>query len=222
MPVLPTIERETGANPAHSLIFLHGLGADGNDFAPIVPELVVPGWPAVRFVFPDAPVRPVSLNGGMPMRAWYDLKSLSVDGEQDEAGIRQAIDWADALIAREAERGIAPDHVVLAGFSQGGAIALAAGLRHAQKLAGIVALSTYLPLHEQTAAELAEANRATPIFQGHGLADPVVVPPLGDMTHAWLDDHGYAVERHTYSMGHQVIPAEIADLRDWLTLRLGG
>ncbi|HEX7341988.1 MAG TPA: alpha/beta fold hydrolase [Rhodanobacteraceae bacterium] len=220
--MLPTVERETAPHPIFSILWLHGLGADGNDFAPLVPELVASDWPTLRFVFPHAPVRPVTVNGGMPMRAWYDIAGIDIASRQDEAGIRASIAEVETLIARETERGVPADHVVLAGFSQGGAIALAAGLRHAQRLAGIVALSTYLPLHELTAAELAPANRITPIFQGHGAADPVVAPQLGTLTHDWLHAHGYAVDRHTYPMAHQVCAEEIADLRAWLSARLQG
>lgn len=218
--MLPTVEHETAVNPTHSIIWLHGLGADGNDFTPIVPELVAPDWPALRFVFPHAPTRPVTLNGGLSMRAWYDIAGVDIASKQDEEGVRASIAAVETLIAREAERGVAANRVVLAGFSQGGAITLAAGLRHAEPLAGIVALSTYLPLHEKTAAELSAANRTTPIFQAHGEADPVVAPALGTMTHEWLRDAGYHVNRHTYPMGHQVCAEEIADLRDWLTPRL--
>ncbi|MEO8746648.1 MAG: alpha/beta fold hydrolase, partial [Rhodanobacter sp.] len=171
---LPTVEHETGTNPTRSIIWLHGLGADGNDFAPIVPELVDPAWPAVRFVFPHAPVQRVTINNGMPMRAWYDITGVDLLARQDEAGVRQSIDAVTALIARENERGVPDERIVLVGFSQGGAIALAAGLRHAQTLAGIVALSTYVPIHPTLAAERSSANAATPIFWGHGSADTVV------------------------------------------------
>ncbi len=220
MSLLPCVEQETASSPAHSVIWLHGLGADGNDFAPIVPELVAPDWPALRFVFPHAPVRPVTINGGMPMRAWYDITGTDIASKQDEPGIRTSIGAVEALIAREIERGVPAERIFLAGFSQGGAIALAAGLRHAAKLAGIIALSTYLPLHEKTAAELAGANRETGIFQAHGTADPVVAPVLGTMTRDWLRQAGYRVHWHDYPMGHQVCAEEIAALRDWLGPRL--
>lgn len=216
---LPTVENETAANPTHSIIWLHGLGADGNDFAPLVPELVALDWPALRFVFPHAPVRPVTLNGGMPMRAWYDIAGTAIADKQDEAGVRASILDIEALIAREVERGIPAARIFLAGFSQGGAIALAAGLRHAERLAGIIALSTYLPLHEQTADELAPANRDIPIFQAHGSADPMVSPSLGTMTHDWLCGAGYNVDWHDYPMAHMVCAEEIADLRAWLSNR---
>lgn len=220
MPLLPCVETETAPDPTHAIIWLHGLGADGNDFAPIVPQLVGADWPAVRFVFPHAPTRPVTLNGGMAMRAWYDIAGTDLASKQDEPGIRASIESVRALIAREVERGIAPEHIVLAGFSQGGAITLATALRHAQKLAGIVALSSYLPLHDKTADEIHPANRDTPIFQAHGSADPVVAPQLGSLTRDWLHDAGYAVNWHSYPMAHQVCAEEITDLQQWLHARL--
>jgi phospholipase/carboxylesterase len=220
MDTLPTVEHETAADPRCSIIWLHGLGADGNDFAPIVPELVAPHWPALRFVFPHAPVRPVTVNGGMPMRAWYDIAGTAIADRQDADGIRASIAEVDALIAREIERGVPASRIVLAGFSQGGAIALAGGLRHAESLAGIVALSTYLPLHEQLAAERSDANAGVPIFQAHGSADPVVPPALGRMSRDWLAALGYRVDWHEYPMAHQVCAEEIADLRNWLDNRM--
>ena len=217
---LPTVEHETAANPRHSVIWLHGLGADGNDFAPIVPQLVDPAWPALRFVFPHAAVRPVTINGGMPMRAWYDIAAADLVMRQDEAGIRASVAEVEALIAREHERGVSSEHILLAGFSQGGAIALAAGLRHAQTLAGIIALSTYVPMLSTLAAERHAANAATPIFWGHGSADPVVPMPRGSESRDLLLALGYTVDWHTYPMAHAVCPEEIADLRSWLGLRL--
>lgn len=219
MSLLPCVEHETASDPLHSIIWLHGLGADGNDFAPIVPELVAPDWPALRFVFPHAPVRPVTLNGGTPMRAWYDIRGTDIASKQDETGIRQSIEQVEALIAREVQRGVPASRIVLAGFSQGGAVALATALRHVDTLAGIIALSTYLPLHDKTAAESNDANRATPIFQAHGSADPVVMPHLGDMTRDWLRAAGHHVDWHSYPMGHQVCAEEIGDLRRWLQER---
>lgn len=217
---LPCIEIETGAAPRAAVIWLHGLGADGHDFEPIVPELVDSGWPPLRFVFPHAPVRPITINGGMPMRAWYDISGLEIAQRQDEAGMRASIAQLDELIAREIGRGVASENVILAGFSQGGAIAIAGGVRHAQKLGGIVALSTYLPLAEKTAAETAAANRAIPIFQAHGAADPIVPLPLGTMSRDHLQRMGYTVEWHSYPMAHQVCAEEILDLRNWLGARL--
>jgi phospholipase/carboxylesterase len=221
MNPLATIERETGASPRHSVIWLHGLGADGNDFAPIVPELVDPAWPALRFVFPHAPVQPVSINGGLPMRAWYDIHGFDARAPQDEAGIRRSIHAVEALIAREHERGVPSERIVLAGFSQGGAVALAAGLRHAQPLAGIVALSTYLPIAATLAPERSAANARVPIFWGHGSADPVVVLQRGLDSRVLLEELGYTVDWHTYPMPHSVCAQEIADLRRWFAASLG-
>ena len=221
MSVLPTVERESGDAPVYSVIWLHGLGADGNDFAPIVPELVSPRWPALRFVFPHAPVRPVTVNGGMPMRAWYDILGFDLLSRQDAAGIRASIAEVEALIAREQARGVPSERIVLAGFSQGGAVALAAGLRHAQRLAGIVALSTYLPLADTLAAERSAANAQVPIFWGHGTQDPVVALQRGLDSRDALEALGYAVQWHAYPMPHSVCAEEIADLRRWFDARLG-
>jgi phospholipase/carboxylesterase len=218
--ILPCVEIETAANPRHAIVWLHGLGADGNDFAPIVPELVARGWPPLRFVFPHAPVRPVTINGGMPMRAWYDIKGAAIADRQDEPGMRASIAQLDALIAREGERGIPPAHVLVAGFSQGGAVALAGGTRHAAALGGIVALSTYLPLADKTAAERHPANADVPIFMAHGRHDPVVPLSLGEISRDALTTLGYAVDWHSYPMAHQVCAEEIADLRQWIGARL--
>ncbi|HET8897370.1 MAG TPA: dienelactone hydrolase family protein [Rhodanobacteraceae bacterium] len=217
---LPAVEHETAAHPTHSIIWLHGLGADGHDFAPIVPELVDPAWPALRFVFPHAPVRPVTINNGMSMRAWYDITGFDLTSRQDEAGIRASVAATGALIAREHERGVPSERIILAGFSQGGAIALSAGVRHAQKLAGIVALSTYLPISATVATERHAANAATPIFWGHGTADPVVVLQRGSDSRNALQALGYPVDWHTYPMAHAVCAEEIGDLRHWLGQRL--
>ncbi|HVX05092.1 MAG TPA: alpha/beta fold hydrolase [Rhodanobacteraceae bacterium] len=211
------VEIETAANPRHAVIWLHGLGADGHDFEPIVPQLVRPEWPALRFVFPHAPVTPITLNGGLPMRAWYDIAGFDLAQRQDEAGIRASIVRVEALIAREVERGVPVANIVLIGFSQGGAIALAAGLRHANKLGAIVALSTYLPIAEVTADERHAANAATPIFMGHGAFDPVVPRYLGERSRDRLRDWGYRVDWHSYPMAHQVCPQEITDLADFLS-----
>ena len=218
--LLETLERETGPSPQWTVIWLHGLGADGNDFAPIVPELVDPAWPGLRFVFPHAPVRPVTINNGMPMRAWYDIVGFDLQARQDEAGVRASVAAVEALLAREHERGVPPERIVLAGFSQGGAIALAAGLCHARKLAGIVALSTYLPIADVVARERSAANAATPIFQAHGSADPVVVMQRGIESRDRLQAFGCTVDWHSYPMGHAVCAEEIADLRRWLGARL--
>jgi phospholipase/carboxylesterase len=217
---LPTVEHETAAHPRYSILWLHGLGADGNDFAPIVPALVDPKWPPLRFVFPHAPVRPVTINNGMSMRAWYDIAAFDLNARQDEAGMRASIGEVETLIEREHGRGVPSERILLAGFSQGGAIALAAGLRHSQKLAGIIALSAYLPLHAALAGERSAANAATPIFWGHGSADPVVVMQRGVDSRDLLQSLGYALDWHTYPMGHAVCPEEIDDLRHWLGQRL--
>jgi phospholipase/carboxylesterase len=217
---LPTIEHETAPDPRHAVIWLHGLGADGNDFAPIVPQLVDKAWPPLRFVFPHAPVRAVTINGGMRMRAWYDILAPQIAAIQDEAGIRASISELDALIEREGGRGIPPERVILAGFSQGGAIVLAGGVRHAARLAGILALSTYLPLDAKTAAERSQGNAGLPIFMGHGSFDSVVPQMLGLMSRDALVKLGYDVAWHSYAMAHQVCPPEIADLRAWISVRL--
>lgn len=214
------IETLTGPTPQYAVIWLHGLGADGGDFAPIVPELVRPQWPVIRFVFPHAPVQPVTINGGMRMRAWYDILGMEIGQRQDERGVRQSAVLVDQLIAREAARGISSERVFLAGFSQGGAIALAAGVRHPDRLAGIIALSTYLPIAERTAAEASAANRGVPIFMGHGNLDPVVGHALGQMSAELLRNLGYPVDWHTYPMPHSVCAQEIADISIWLGARL--
>ena len=220
--MLETIERLTAPNPTHSVIVLHGLGADGNDFAPIVSQLVQADWPPLRFVFPHAPVRPITVNNGMPMRAWYDIAGFDLSQRQDEAGVRASIAQVEQLLEREAQRGVPAGRVILAGFSQGGAVALAAGLRHAQPLAGVVALSTYLPIAEIIAAERQTANSAMPIFMAHGTFDPVVPLRLGEISRELLRGFGHPLEWHAYPMGHQVCPQEIHDLADWLTQRLTG
>lgn len=219
---LPTVEHETATRLTHSVIWLHGLGADGHDFAPIVPELVAPEWPGLRFVFPHAPVRPVTLNGGMPMRAWYDIVGVDLTSRQDETGMRASISAVEGLIARENERGVPDERIVLAGFSQGGAIALAGGLRHKRRLAGVIALSTYLPMQESFAHECSEANAATPIFWGHGTGDPIVPLTRGVQSRDVLQSLGYRVDWHTYPMPHSVCAEEIADMRQWLGRVLAG
>jgi len=217
---LPAIEHETAANPRYSILWLHGLGADGNDFAPIVPELVDPAWPPLRFVFPHAPVRPVTINNGLSMRAWYDIAAFDLNARQDETGMRASIGEVETLIARERSRGVPSEHIVLAGFSQGGAIALAAGLRHPEKLGGIIALSTYLPLHATLAGERHAANATLPIFWGHGTLDPVVILQRGTDSRDLLQSLGYTVDWHVYPMAHAVCAQEIDDLRRWLGQRL--
>ncbi len=219
---LSSIEQETGPAPTHSIIWLHGLGADGNDFVPIVPELVSPDWPAVRFVFPNAPIRPVTINGGTPMRAWYDILSFDRGQAPDETGIRESIAVLDALILRENQRGTPDQRILLAGFSQGGAVVLAGGLRHRRRLAGIVALSTYLPPIGDLAREISPDNRDTPVFWGHGTADPVIHTSWGRQSQQQLEALGVPVDWHEYPIGHHVCAPEIADLQAWIGQRLAG
>jgi len=210
------LEVQTGPNPVGTVIWMHGLGADGHDFEPIVPELVRPGERSLRFVFPHAPVRPVTLNNGYRMRAWYDIISIQRGAAQDEVGIRASHAIVEVLIRRENERGIASSKIVLAGFSQGGAMALYSGTRYAEKLAGIMALSCYMLLESRFAAERVAANHTTSIFLGHGTQDPVVSPALGEATRRLLETEGYAVEWHAYPMPHSVCPQEVADIAAWL------
>ncbi|MGI9219574.1 MAG: alpha/beta hydrolase [Woeseiaceae bacterium] len=200
--------------PQGSVIWLHGLGADGHDFEPIVPELRLPADLRLRFVFPHAPVQPVTLNGGMAMRAWYDIISLDRDGPVDEAGIRASAAILDDLIVREQERGIAADKIVVAGFSQGGAIALHSALRSSLRLAGVMGLSTYLPLRNKFSDEVTVST--LPIFMAHGTLDPVVAMALGRDAADLLIANGFSVEWHDYPMAHAVCPQEIDDIRNWL------
>jgi len=218
--LLPAIELETAPGPVASVIWLHGLGADGHDFVPIVPELELPASLAVRFVFPNAPIRPVTINNGMRMRAWYDILALSGAARQDEAGIRDSAATLDDFIARERERGITARSIVIAGFSQGGAIALHGALRYPERLGGLMALSTYLPLHERLAEEAAAANRDLPILMCHGTADPVLPVQMGEQSRDQLVAAGYPVEWKAYPMQHQVSLAEIADIAAWLGRQL--
>ncbi len=217
MPVsLETVDIETGPEPAGTVIWLHGLGADGHDFAPAVPDLVPARARALRFVFPHAPVRPVTIAGGARIRAWYDIAGLDRTAVQDEGGIRGSEAAIRELIGREHERGVASERIVLAGFSQGGAMALFTGTRSPQKLAGMIGLSCYLPLASSFAAERQAANQATPIFMAHGVFDPVVALQLGEQTQALLGASGYAVEWHRYRMAHEVCAQEIAAVAAFL------
>ena len=217
--VLDAIEIETGKNPTASVIWLHGLGADGNDFAPIVPELRLPQL-AIRFVFPHAPVRPVTINGGMRMRAWYDITD-GANRREDERGVRASQVLIEALIGREKERGTKAGRLVLAGFSQGGAIALHTGLRHPERIAGIMALSTYVPVGEKLSAEASTANRDVPIFMGHGSDDPIIPLVRAEQSRNLLKSLGYPVEWRGYSMPHSVCPEELIDIGTWLGKVLG-
>jgi phospholipase/carboxylesterase len=214
--LLDSIELETGPNPSHAVIWLHGLGADGNDFAPIVPELRLPAAPAIRFVFPHAPVQPVTINGGMHMRSWYDILVMDLVRREDAAGIRQSEAAVRALIARENARGIPTSRIVLAGFSQGCAMTLHTGLRLPEKLAGMMALSGYLPLLDLAAAERQDANADTPIFLAHGEYDPVVDIARATASRDMLRSLGHDVRWHAYPMQHSVCAEEVADMRDFL------
>jgi phospholipase/carboxylesterase len=214
--LLPAIELETGPNPAAAVIWLHGLGADGNDFVPIVGEMGLPASLPIRFVFPHAPVRPVTLNNGFRMRAWYDLSAGDITNRADVAGVRESQAHIEALLAREKARGVDARRIVLAGFSQGGVIALHTGVRHAQRLAGIVALSTYVVMPDRLADEGSAANRDVPIFMAHGTSDPMVRLEWGEAGRRALVAAGYAVEWHTYPMPHSVIWEEIEAVSTFL------
>jgi len=219
--MLEALEQQTGDEVSVAVIWLHGLGADGHDFVPIVPELVRPHWPAIRFIFPHAPVRPVTINRGMEMRAWYDILSADVGGGREDAGgIAESVLAVNALIAREAERGIPPARVLLAGFSQGAAVALCCGLVQAEPLNGIVALSGYLPLLAATLGQATPAGLATPVFMAHGSHDPVVAQARGLASRDALAAAGVDVAWFSYPMPHSVCAAEISDLADWLEQRL--
>lgn len=209
-----TVEVETGSEPSASVIWLHGLGADGHDFEPIVPELRLPDTLPLRFVFPHAPVRPVTLNGGMAMRAWYDIVSLDRNGPVDAAGINDSSALLESLVAREEQRGIDPGRIVLAGFSQGGAIAINTVLRAGRKLAGLMALSAWLPLPETLQGESVDAS--TPVFMAHGRFDPMIPMQYGRSAADALVDAGFEVDWRDYPMAHAVCPQEIGDIRNWL------
>jgi phospholipase/carboxylesterase len=216
--LLPSIELETAVHPARTIIWMHGLGADGSDFAPIVDELALPSTPAVRFVFPHAPMRPVSINRGMVMRAWYDydIADGSAALQENMASLRESQRAVEALVSHEIQRGIKPENIVLAGFSQGGALALFAGLRYPEKLAGIMALSCYLPVPQTLAEEAHHANFAVPIFMAHGVADNVIPITLAAASREQLLESGYPVEWREYGMTHTVCREEIQDIRNWL------
>ena len=222
----PPIILQSGNQPQHSIIWLHGLGADGQDFVPIAGELNLPV--AVRYVFPHAPMRPVTINGGYVMHAWYDitqqppsaLTRTGSDAHQDAAGIRVSQAAVEVLIAQEVASGIAPGNIFLAGFSQGGAIVLHTGLRQATPLGGVLALSTYLPLAASAPDEMHAGTRATPIFMAHGRSDPVIPFKLGADSRDALQEFGYAVEWHEYAMQHSVCMEELRDIEVWLTRHL--
>lgn len=220
MELLDCVEVETGPEPRYSVVWLHGLGADGHDFEPVIPQLVRREWPALRFVFPHAPVRPVTINAGMRMRAWYDISGAEIANKQDEAGIRESMRQVDALLTRESERGVPPQRQFLAGFSQGGAICLSLAIRRSVPLAGAVALSTYLPLADVAEQEIQETARSVPIFMAHGSLDPVVPQSLGLMSREWMTRHGYQVDWHSYPMPHSLCMDEIRHLSQWFDQRL--
>jgi phospholipase/carboxylesterase len=214
--MLETVEVPTGPQPNAAIIWLHGLGADAHDFEPIVPELVRRGERAWRFVFPNAPVRPITINGGARMRAWYDIRSLDRTSAEDAAGFRDTDVQIRELIAREIGRGIAAERIVLAGFSQGGAASLYTAPRLSQSLAGVMALSCYLPLEGEFSEQRAASNDATPIFMAHGEGDQMLPISLGLESRDFLKSRGYTVEWHAYPMAHAVCAAEIADIREFL------
>ena len=218
--LLDTVEFETGATPRASVIWMHGLGADGHDFAPIVPELGLPRSMSVRFVFPHAPMRAVTVNQGWVMRAWYDVRDDNGERREDEAGVRESQRAITTLIERERTRGVPDRHVVLAGFSQGGAMALHTGLRHPERLAGIMALSTFLPLPATLEVEASAANRDVPVFIAHGTADQMIPLSRGRRGHDTIAALGYPVEWHEYRMAHAVCPEEIREIGDWLARAL--
>lgn len=219
--LLPAVEIETGGSPAHAVVWLHGLGADGHDFVPIVNELTLPSDASIRFIFPHAPERPVTINNGYVMRAWYDIYRADFNDPEDQSGIRYSQAALDALIEREMQRGIPSGHIFLAGFSQGGAMALQTGLRQNNPLAGIIALSCYLPLAETLAVEVCGANATTPVFMAHGIYDPVIPLSHAAASRDKLLATGYPLEWHEYPMAHSVCETEIADISRWLRHIIG-
>ena len=222
MEALEHIELATGADPRGTVIWMHGLGADGWDFVPLVRELQLPEGLPLRFIFPHAPMRPVTINNGYVMRAWYDIAMAEIERRPDEGGIRASQAAVESLIARERERGIPAAKIVLAGFSQGGAVALQAGLRHAEALAGIVALSTYLALEDSLDREASSANRATPILMAHGTQDPIVPIALAERSRAALESRGYRVEWHSWPMPHSVCAEEVEAISRFLAACFAG
>lgn len=215
--ILPTVEIATGPTPTHAVIWLHGLGADGHDFEPVVDEFDLDRLPPTRFVFPHAPMRPVTINGGYVMRAWYDILSQDFNGRREDAtGVIESAAQIEALIARENARGIPDGRIVLAGFSQGGAIALHTGLRHPTRLAGVMALSTYLPLADRLATEANKANLDVPIFMAHGVADPVIPFDFAQRSAMQLKAASYPLTWKQYRMEHSLCLEEVRDIEDWL------
>ncbi|MCZ8072880.1 MAG: carboxylesterase [Paucibacter sp.] len=218
---LPALQHDTGPDPRTSLIVLHGLGADGHDFVPLCEELDLRALGAVRFIFPHAPEQPVTINGGYVMRAWYDIRQVDLQRQEDADGVRASGAAIAALIDAERARGVPAQRIVLMGFSQGCAMSLFTGLRYPERLGGIVALSGYNPLAEHFEAERSDANRLTPIFMAHGRLDPVVVPARGEAAREQLRALGHTVEWHDYRMEHSVCPEELRDLQAWLLKTVG-
>lgn len=214
--LLDTIEIESSPNPTVAVIWMHGLGADGNDFVPIVKELDLSACPGIRFVFPHAATMPVTLNGGYVMRAWYDILGTDIAKREDEPGLRLSQTRIERLIEREKARGISADHIILAGFSQGCAMALQVGLRYPEKLAGLLCLSGYVPLREMLPIERHSANQDTPIYLAHGRADPVIPIQRAEQSRDLLLESGYQLEWHEYMMQHSVCEEEINDIGNWL------
>ena len=216
---LETVVNETRADPQWSVIWLHGLGADGHDFAPIVAELVREHWPAIRFVFPHAPVQPITINNGLPMRAWYDIVGMDFRSRADSAGVAASVQLLDGLIEAEIARGVPVERILLAGFSQGGAVVLSSALRRGWPVAGLIALSTYLPDAEAAAASAAAEGPLPPVFMAHGQKDPVIPQDVAVHSAKALKELGFPVEWHSYFMVHQVCAEEIQALGDWLDAR---
>ena len=216
MPSLESVIVETGPKPTFTIIWMHGLGADGHDFEPLVPELLDDGMPSLRFIFPHAPVRPVTLNNGYPMRAWYDIIGIDRRSAEDFAGLQASAEAIGALIKREIGEGIPASRIAIAGFSQGGAMALHVATRYPDKFAGVIALSCYLPQSGELLAKRHAANDATPIFLAHGTQDPVVPYAMGDESRQSMQAAGYPVEWHAYPMPHGLCEPEVADIRAFL------
>lgn len=215
--ILPTVEIEPSTPATASIIWLHGLGADGHDFEGMVPALSLPEHLGLRFVFPHAPHRPVTINNGYVMRAWYDISDASFLHQQDAAGIQESAQALEKLIEREVDRGIASNRIILAGFSQGGAIALYTGLGYPQSLAGIMALSTYLPLRGESDLAACTSNKNIPVMMAHGTSDPIVPYTLAMQSKRLMEKSGYRIEWHAYPMGHSLCPEEITHISSWLT-----
>ncbi len=221
-PLLDAVVIDPAGKPRACIIWLHGLGADGHDFEPLIKALGLVEAYGIRVVLPHAPPRPVTVNGGLVMRAWYDIPAADFSRNQDSSGIRTSARQIRALLAREIAGGIPAGRIVLAGFSQGGALALHTGLRYPESLAGVLALSTYLPLADTLADEMAPANRTVPVMLAHGTQDPLVPLALAEWSRDCLQQLGYAIDWHSYPMAHAICPEEISAIHDWLEARLAG